>query len=85
MTCTACHDIHGSSNAYDLRNKIVSVVGSQTTSVSGFGGMNQPEDRQKYAAFCLACHADTAQSHVDDMLAEGTYCRECHYHGSDQF
>jgi predicted CXXCH cytochrome family protein len=85
MTCTACHDVHGSTNAYDLRNKILSVVGSQTTSVSGFGGMNQPEDRQKYAAFCLACHADTAQSHVDDMLAEGTYCRECHYHGSDQF
>lgn len=84
MACTACHDVHGSSNAYALRNQIVAPDGS-TKSVFNFGGTDRPEDIQKYASFCLTCHEATAQDHVDGMVTSGTYCRECHYHGSDQF
>ena len=83
--CTACHDVHGSSNAYALREIVTAPDGSRERAMFNFNGMDQPDDREKYGSFCLSCHKATAEPHVDRMVEAGTYCRECHYHGSEQF
>jgi predicted CXXCH cytochrome family protein len=84
LACTACHDVHGTSNAYNLREIAASQDGSREA-FTGFTGKDNPQDRKLYATFCLSCHADTAGTHAESMLSQGAYCRECHYHGSVQF
>jgi len=84
MACTECHDVHGSSNAYALRETITAPDGSTERAMVGFTGTDQPDDRARYGTFCLSCHP-SASPHVERMLEEGSYCRECHFHGSEQF
>ncbi|MBI4728856.1 MAG: hypothetical protein HY775_05060 [Acidobacteria bacterium] len=82
LACTACHDFHGSSNTYMLREQVVSigtmgVPGGQTTTVTGFQAPFTYDDqwKVKFQGFCKGCHSST---HSD----RGKTCISCHYHGS---
>jgi predicted CXXCH cytochrome family protein len=78
ITCTACHDWHGSSNAYMLREQIVSPdYSSSTATITGFTALDTPEDRSRLQTFCLTCHPEQTVDHYPDQL-----CTTCHSHGS---
>ncbi len=75
LACTACHDFHGSSNAYMLKESVVSPDGAQTSTVTGFTGLTA--DWPKLQTFCLTCHPSRGTSHGARKL-----CTQCHYHTS---
>lgn len=66
--CTECHDPHGSSNVYHLKETINGRTGLKVTSVRG-------DDSGNVEAWCGACH--DFQPH----RWWGTDCIGCHYHG----
>ncbi|MFA5891224.1 MAG: cytochrome c3 family protein [Actinomycetota bacterium] len=84
LACTACHDFHGSSNAYMLRESVVSVgtqgvAGGNVTSVTGFQAPFTYDSQWtgKFKAFCSGCH-------VTEHEDRGATCITCHYHGSSE-
>ncbi|MGZ4149922.1 MAG: hypothetical protein ACXVQJ_07780, partial [Actinomycetota bacterium] len=78
VTCTACHDWHGSSNAYMLREQVVSPDDpTSIATITGFTALDTPEDRSKLQTFCLTCHTEQSVDHHPDQL-----CTTCHSHGS---
>ena len=75
LACTACHDFHGSTNAYLLRERIVSPDGTSTGTMTGFGAVQAHWDRLQ--TFCLTCHTQTDTAH-----GRGELCTTCHSHSS---
>ncbi len=76
IACTACHDPHGSSNAYLLRETVTSLDGASTATVTGFNGLGG--DAATLQTFCQTCHASLPA----DTDHSGTpLCTECHSHG----
>lgn len=75
LACTACHDFHGSSNAYMLRERVVSPDGASTSSVTGFGAVQAHWDRLQ--TFCSTCHTSSETEH-----GRGELCTRCHSHTS---
>ena len=75
LACTACHDFHGSSNAYMLRERVVSPDGAAFGTVTGFRAV--VADWEKLQTLCLTCHPDRGVNHGAPRL-----CTRCHYHTS---
>lgn len=73
LACTACHDIHGSSNAYMLRERVVSDTGVLRPAVTDWQATaSVAGDGAKITAFCQGCHTGSHNS--------GRECTRCHYH-----
>jgi predicted CXXCH cytochrome family protein len=77
IACTACHDPHGSSNAYLLREAVSSVDGQTTSTVTGFNGL--PGAAGALQTLCQTCHPSLP---ADTDHAGTPLCTECHTHGS---
>ncbi|MBI2238958.1 MAG: hypothetical protein HYU54_10620 [Actinobacteria bacterium] len=77
ITCTACHDFHGSTNAYMLRQNIDAPDTTATYTMTGFTALNDATNRLKLQTFCLTCHPERGTGHN-----AGKLCTQCHYHGS---
>lgn len=75
LACTACHDYHGSTNAYILRERVVSPDGGSTGTLVGFGAVQAHWERLQ--DFCLVCHEQTDPEH-----GRGALCTSCHTHAS---
>ncbi len=84
LACTACHDFHGSSNAYMLRENIVGLDGSTTNTLQGFQATDNVWDWDPFKWLCLTCHPDELD-HANRRLAAGQVCRSCHFHTSNGF
>jgi predicted CXXCH cytochrome family protein len=82
LACTACHDSHGSSNAYLLREAMTSPDGASTATIAGFNGL--AGDAATLTSFCETCHAASALP-ADADHAGGALCTECHSHGDGRF
>ncbi len=84
LACTACHDTHGSSNVYMLRENVVSPDGSSSSTMTGYTGA--PADWQLLQTFCLTCHTIPTDHQTTDPTPTTTpayqQCTECHYHGA---
>jgi predicted CXXCH cytochrome family protein len=78
LACTACHDVHGSSNAFLLRESVVSPDGTTTNTVNGFDALSGDADTLR--TFCTTCHPSLPVDHNPGQL-----CTECHVHGSGTF
>jgi len=46
-----------------------------SASITDFGGLDTPSDRNKLQTFCLTCHPEQSSSHEN-----GTLCTTCHSH-----
>lgn len=79
VTCTACHDFHGTSNAYMLRETVDAPDSDATATITGFTALDTSADRLKLQTFCLTCHQEQSVTHHPDQL-----CTTCHSHGSGQ-
>ena len=77
LTCTACHDFHGSTNAYVLRERIDDFDSTAVTTTTGFTALDTAADRTAIQGFCLSCHQDRGTGHGGNKL-----CTECHSHTS---
>ncbi len=78
LACTACHDFHGSSNAFMLRERIVSPVDGRIGTMTGWqADQAVANDWQKIQTFCLTCHPERGTNH-----GKGKECIQCHYHTS---
>ncbi|MDF1595331.1 MAG: cytochrome c3 family protein [Acidimicrobiia bacterium] len=83
LACTACHDPHGSSNSYLLREYVISPgqagvpAGTVGPRVTGFIDEDTPEQQAILSDFCGSCHGD---HHTPNRL-----CTQCHNHGSTRF
>jgi predicted CXXCH cytochrome family protein len=75
LACTACHDVHGSTNAYMLREQVLSPDGRSAGTMMGFGAVQAHWARLQ--GFCLSCHTDTDPEH-----GKGDLCTSCHFHTS---
>ena len=83
FACTACHDFHGSSNAFMLNEEVIAldspgdaVPDGTVTTVTGWqDDQSIAGDADIIRSFCQACHG--AGTHND-----GQGCTRCHYHGS---
>lgn len=74
LQCTVCHDEHGSSNVYHLRE---TVNGKAGISVKSFRGKDAVE-------FCKACHNVHlwyGPRHCNGCHTTAVGCFDCHYHG----
>jgi predicted CXXCH cytochrome family protein len=80
LACTACHDPHGSSNAYLLREAVTSPDGITTATVIGFNAL--AGEATTLQTFCQTCHASLP---VDADHTGTPLCTECHSHGSGRF
>lgn len=69
LPCTECHDPHGSSNVYHLKENINGQTGLRVTDPNG-------NDSQDVEEWCGACH-DMPDNHE----WWGTDCLGCHSHG----
>jgi predicted CXXCH cytochrome family protein len=81
LACTACHDSHGSSNAFMLTEDPVSPDGSTTNNVTGYDG--SAGEWQKLDTFCSTCHAlpaDHLQDGTQQPLNSYQACLDCHTH-----
>ncbi len=76
LTCTACHDPHGSSNAFMLREDPIDPITGATATVTDFGALDTAADRDALQAFCTTCHASWAPHNTDQL------CTTCHEHGN---
>lgn len=85
LVCTVCHDPHGSSNAFMLREYVISAGGhgvpeGQTSGqIAGFDDTDTAEQRAILSSFCDGCHAPGTH-HTPKQP-----CTRCHYHGSGRF
>lgn len=78
LACTACHDFHGSSNAYLLRERIVSPFDGTVGTMTGWqADQGVANDWQEIQGFCLTCHPERGTNH-----GKGKECIQCHYHTS---
>ncbi len=78
LACTACHDFHGSTNAYMLRERVVNPTTGATATVTGWqADQSVTNDWQKIQTFCLTCHPERGTNH-----GRGKECIQCHYHTS---
>lgn len=80
LACTACHDFHGSSNAYMLKENMVSPNGARTGTLTNFDALwvSWSDFAQN---FCFVCHGGFPMRHSRNPGA----CTKCHYHGSSNF
>jgi predicted CXXCH cytochrome family protein len=79
LACTACHDFHGTSNAFMLKETVISVgpettPGSTSTVTDWQAVGSVAGDGAKIQAFCSTCHGSTHNT--------GQECTRCHYHGN---
>lgn len=83
LVCTACHDPHGSSNAFMLREYVISPAGAdvpagtESPPVTGFDDTDTAAQRDILTSFCDGCHTD--------HHGPSQPCTACHYHGSGRF
>ncbi len=94
LPCADCHDPHGSSNAYHLREKLagnnctVSVPDiSDNSKFEDFCQSCHAGDRNNYHSSCMSCHNDT-EYHDGGAVPNrvkvpdfSTTCVDCHQHG----
>jgi predicted CXXCH cytochrome family protein len=93
LDCDACHDPHGASNAFALKESVVSQSGDATVSglsvveATGAGGGLAGYDMR---FFCSSCHVLTAASHASlvptsevDLARFPIDCTRCHKHMLD--
>lgn len=77
LTCTDCHETHGSQNEWLLR-----------TCVNGKDGISIPASgKGKWWDFCTACHVltnGTTMYHKPEPTSPNG-CPDCHYHGHVHF
>jgi hypothetical protein len=86
LACTACHDFHGSSNAYLLREKLVSPADGST--LYTMTGMNADpgacSDWEKVWNWCASCHQAlrgvTPHNKPDCSRNRYQTCFQCHNH-----
>ena len=76
LACTACHDFHGSTNAYLLRERVVSPATGEVTTIAGFDALDTVADRGLLQSFCTACHTGGIDHGFDQL------CTTCHEHDS---
>lgn len=77
LPCTACHEPHGTPNAYNLRSTVFSKDGTQ-----GKGGLlvlKLPGGGADLRFFCGACHGS---EQMGNRKPWPTDCLSCHKHGS---
>ncbi len=67
MTCATCHDTHGTSNAFHLRERVNGVATATNIAADGTGAID----------FCEACHS--LPHHT--VLGDWQDCFGCHHHG----
>lgn len=78
LACTACHDFHGSSNAFMLRERIVNPTTGAVGTMTGWqADLSIADDWRKIQDFCLTCHPERGTRH-----GRAKQCIECHYHTS---
>jgi predicted CXXCH cytochrome family protein len=77
LTCTACHDFHGSTNASMLRERIDDVDSNAITATTGFTALDTAADQTAIQGFCLSCHQDRGTEH-----GSGKLCTQCHSHAT---
>ena len=93
LDCNTCHDPHGTSNAFALKESVVSRNGNTTVSglsvveIPGSGGTPAGYDMR---FFCSSCHILTAASHASlvptseaDLARFPIDCTGCHKHVLD--
>lgn len=74
MPCTDCHDFHGTSNAWNLRETINDGVSSVT--VTGITTVDDGKGKPNYnkmLSWCRACHTQS-------NMAGNALCTKCHRH-----
>ncbi|GBE22405.1 doubled CXXCH motif [bacterium BMS3Bbin01] len=81
LACTACHDFHGSSNAYMLKENMVSPGGTRSGNFTGFDALSSASWDNLKTNFCFVCHGGFPMRHSRNPGP----CTKCHYHGSDDF
>jgi len=94
LACTACHDSHGSSNAYMLREVVISSGGVFDNGTTDPGpaigtktdppviGYNDVYDTTQYGIlerFCTGCHS------TEYHRTKNKICTECHNHADSKF
>lgn len=83
LACTACHDVHGSSNAFALKERVVSAMDGTVarTVVTGFqnSAVAYTADSEKIWSFCRNCHFESGNPNGFPHN-KGRYCFQCHYH-----
>lgn len=77
ITCTACHDFHGSTNAFMLRENVDAWNSAATFTMTGFDALDTANDIAKLQGMCLTCHPDRGTNHGSNKL-----CTTCHFHTS---
>ncbi len=86
LSCTDCHEPHGSSNSFLIR-KIVN-GGTSSANVVSVTTLTNPDNDAEWKSLCLRCHGDSLlTSHHNVWIAKwnGDYskCSYCHEPESD--
>ena len=87
LACTACHDQHGSSNAFALKENVVSAMDGTVarTVVTGFqnSAVVDTPDTEKIWSFCRNCHYESGNPDGFPHN-KGEYCFQCHFHNGGE-
>ncbi|MEN8113308.1 MAG: cytochrome c3 family protein [Actinomycetota bacterium] len=91
LACTACHDPHGSSNAYMFRERVIASggvvdnnsepgkpAGTVSPAITGYDD-TYPAGYGILESFCVGCHVDNYHN------VKGSLCTGCHFHGAGKF
>jgi len=85
LDCSACHDPHGTSNNYALKDSVTSADGQMTE--SGLSVYRIPAGGYDTRFFCASCHIITPEAHTLAAPASGVDlnqfpidCTSCHRH-----
>lgn len=77
LPCSACHEPHGTPNAYNLRSTVISKDGAQRK--DGLLVLKLPGGGADARNFCNACHGRQQMGNQQPWPAD---CLSCHKHGS---
>ncbi|PKM82918.1 MAG: hypothetical protein CVU89_01925 [Firmicutes bacterium HGW-Firmicutes-14] len=89
LPCTDCHDIHGSGNAYHLRENLNGSTGksvpemSNNTNVLSYCQSCHAGTLNEFHLVCVDCHnSGTDHQNAPRAADFGRSCISCHYHGA---